>query len=135
MAQFPVRARSECIHHLETQGNYPMRRTAKLAAMAAIGVVAWSAPSSVYANVQASTYGGYTEEYSRWQGIAVFDNNCDSNDVYSDYKRDIGTPQVLRMSAGCGEFESSGITGNLIARFNHCTDDAGPNTCSSTKYR
>ncbi|MFC3384419.1 hypothetical protein [Couchioplanes azureus] len=107
----------------------------KVAAALAIGILAWTVPSSVYANVSASTYGGHTEEYDGWKGIAVFDDNCDNNDVYSDFKRDIGTPQVWRVSGGCGEFESTGITGNLVQRFNHCTDDAGPNTCSSTKYR
>jgi hypothetical protein len=98
-------------------------------------LAAWSVPAIASA-ATAYTYGGSTSTSTGWQGILVGDTYCDNNDVYADYKRDTGTPQVLRNSRGCGTGEQTGNNpNNLIYRFNHCTDDAGPNTCSSTVYR
>ncbi len=112
-----------------------MMKKTHLVGVLAAGLFAWSVPSVAQA-VYTTTYGSRTDEYSTWQGVRVDDTNCDSNDVYSDYKRDSGTPQVLYNSMGCnGGVEETGTSTNLIQRFNSCTDDFGPNTCSGTVYR
>ncbi len=101
---------------------------------AALAAFTFAAPTAAMA-VHMSTYGSRTDEYESWGGIRVSDINADSNDVYADWKRDVGTPQVLRNSRGNGTSEESGTSSNKVARFNSCTDDAGPNTCSGTVYR
>lgn len=111
-----------------------LKKSIHVALVAAVMLLAWSVAAPAL-GVSVSTNGGRTEEYSSWRGIRVFDTNCDNNDVYSDYKRDSGTPQVLRNSQGCNSSEESGESSNLIQRFNHCTDDFGPNTCSSAVSR
>ena len=112
-----------------------MKKRIYVASAIAAALLAWEVPVPVGA-VHVTTYGSRTDEYDTWGGIRVDDTNCDNNDVYSDYKRDSGTPNVLRNSLGCnGGNEESGTSSNKIQRFNSCTDDAGPNTCSGTVYR
>jgi len=112
-----------------------MKKSAlRFAGVAVMMMFAWSVPGVATA-VARSTNGSYTTEYSNWKGISVEDTACDGNDVYSDYKRDSGSPQVWRNSEGCGTTESTVESDNLIARFNSCVDDAGPNTCSTDATR
>jgi hypothetical protein len=126
------------ITYARLANSHQRARGAGLKKKLAIGVVvalfAWSLPGAASA-VIATTYGSASENYSGWQGVRVSGTNCDSHDVYSDYKRDSGTPQSFYNSQGCNTSEETGTSTNLIARFNSCVDDAGPNTCSVTKTR
>lgn len=65
----------------------------QLTGMAAMMAFAWSVPG--IATAGKSTDGSYTTEFSNWQGISVEDTRCDAHPVYSDYKRDSGSPQKL----------------------------------------
>ena len=117
------------------EGRSILRGKTRIILATGVLLAAWSVPA-VASAATAYTYGGSTSALINWEGILVADSSCDSNDVYADYKRDSGTAQVLRNSRGCSTGESTGRNANnRIARFNHCTDDAGPNTCSSTFYR
>lgn len=96
--------------------------------------------SPAWASTVVSTNGGSATYFPKSNKMNIADTNCDSNDVYAQYKflnsgstSAPSNPTTIRNSSGCGSTVtvtlSPGGFSNIV--FRHCTDDAFNDTCSS----